>query len=48
MQYYCKGKTGVEQREEGDKVRTGIQWLGDMKVKPMSLGFEEGLNGVNR
>ena len=22
--YYCKGKTGVEQQEEGDKVETGI------------------------
>ena len=26
-------KTVVEQHEEGDKVGTGIQWVGDVKIK---------------
>jgi len=35
-----KGKTGVEQQVEGDEVETGIQWVGDMKVKLVSFGFD--------
>ena len=33
----CKMKTGVEQHEEGDKVGTGIQWVGDVKIKQRAL-----------
>ena len=30
----------MEQQEEGDKVRTGIQWVDDMKVKLISFGLD--------
>ena len=37
LECYCKMKTGVEQHEEGDKVGTGIQWVGDVKIKQRAL-----------